>query len=193
MSDPVLHLLVGPNGAGKSTLFETVVEPATHLQFVNADQIAVQRWPEDPSGRSYDAAAVAANQRTELLRARRSFATETVFSHPSKLEFVQAAHEAGYLVTLHVVAVPEALAVARVASRVKNGGHPVPARKVRARYRRLWPLVAEAIEIANGALIYDNSVIKPAFRLVASFVDGTLVGEADWPSWTPPALRVAGT
>jgi predicted ABC-type ATPase len=116
-----------------------------------------------------------------------------VFSHPSKLEFVQAAREAGYLVTLHVVAVPEALAVARVASRVKHGGHSVPARKVRARYRRLWPLVVKAIGIADTALAYDNSVIKPAFRLVATFEHGTLVGDADWPDWTPQPLRAAGT
>ena len=189
MADPVLHLLAGPNGAGKSKLSAEVIGPATHLEFVNADDIAAERWPEDPAGRSYDAAVVASDRRAELLAARRSFVTETVFSHESKIELVQQALAAGYLVTLHVVVVPEELAVARVANRVEHGGHAVPEDKVRARFHRLWPLVAEAITLADAAFVYDNSRIKPAFRLVASFDHGVLARDSDWPPWTPPALR----
>jgi predicted ABC-type ATPase len=189
MSDPVLHLLAGPNGAGKSTLYEAVVGPATHLEFVNADAIAAARWPEDPSGRSYEASAVAADRRTELLGQRRSFVTETVFSHQSKLELLRAAMTAGYLVTLHVVMVPEGLAVARVTSRVASGGHTVPEQKIRMRYQRLWPLIAEAIKLVDNAFVYDNTRAKPAFRVVATFERGSLIGAADWPRWTPKLLR----
>jgi predicted ABC-type ATPase len=189
MADPVLHLLAGPDGAGKSKLFAEVIGPATHLEFVNADEIAAQRWPEDPEGRSYDAAMVATERRAELLASRTSFATETVFSHESKVELVQQARAEEYLTTLHVVLVPEELAVARVAKRVEYGGHAVPEDKVRARIHRLWPLVAEAITVVDAALVYDNSKTKPAFRLVASFDHGMLVWEADWPRWTPPVLR----
>lgn len=189
MADPVLHLLAGPNGAGKSTLFAKVIGPATRLEFVNADDIAAQRWPDDSQARSYDAAAVAAKRRAELLDAHASFVTETVFSHESKVELVQDARGAGYLVTIHVVLVPEELAVARVAKRVEYGGHAVPEEKVRTRFHRLWPLVAEAIGVADTALVYDNSRINPAFRLVASFERGSLVGDADWPPWTPSDLR----
>src|SRR5580704_11127980 len=109
MSDPVLQVLAGPNGAGKSTLYELVVGPTTHLEFVNADVIAAERWPEDPAGRSYEAATVAAQRRAALVEQRRSFATETVFSHQSKLEFVRSATAVGYLVTLHIVMIPEKL------------------------------------------------------------------------------------
>lgn len=189
MADPVLHLLAGPNGAGKSKLFAEVIGPATHLDFVNADEIAAQRWPEDPEGRSYDAAVLAAARRAELLGARTSFVTETVFSHQSKVELVQQAHAAGYLVTLHIVLVPEELAVARVVKRVQYGGHAVPEAKVRSRFQGLWPLIAEAITVADVALVYDNSTIKPAFRLVATFDHGAIVGDADLPQWTPPTLR----
>jgi predicted ABC-type ATPase len=189
MADPVLHLLAGPNGAGKSTLFEGVIGPTTHLDFVNADNIAQERWPDDPASRSYDAAVIAAERRAELIAARRSFATETVFSHSSKLELVHAAIDAGYLVTLHVVIVPETLAVARVASRVEVGGHTVPEEKVRERYSRLWPLVASAIEVVDSAFVYDNSRGDEPFRVVASFDHGLIVGDAHWPLWTPKALR----
>lgn len=192
MPDPVLHLLVGPNGAGKSTLYDTVIGPATHLELVNADVIAAQRWPDDPAGKSYDAAVVAAERRAELIEAGMSFATETVFSHESKLELVRVAVDAGYLVTLHVVLVPEALAVARVTNRVGLGGHTVPEDKIRERYLRLWPLVSTAIGIVDNATVYDNSGAGRPFRVIATFEHGSAVGEPDWPAWTPEALIDAG-
>jgi predicted ABC-type ATPase len=192
MSDPVLHLLAGPNGAGKSTLYDTVIGPATHLEFVNADLIAAQRWPEDAAGKSYDAAVVAAGRRSELIEDRTSFVTETVFSHESKLELVHAAVDAGYLVTLHVVMVPEPLAVARVANRVGIGGHTVPEHKIRQRYVRLWPLLVSAIGVVDNATVYDNSRADRPFRVVATFGHGSVVREPDWPAWTPEALRKAG-
>ncbi|HVV29633.1 MAG TPA: zeta toxin family protein [Mycobacteriales bacterium] len=189
MPDPVIHLLAGPNGAGKSTLYETVIAPATHLEFVNADVIAAERWPEHRSERSYDAATAAAERRRQLIDARKSFVTETVFSHDSKLELVRSATAAGYLVWLHVVLVPEELAVARVRNRVAVGGHAVPENKVRGRYQRLWPLVTAAIGVADHAVLYDNSRARPPFRVAAVFEHGLLVGVPDWPAWTPRRLR----
>lgn len=192
MPDPVLHLLVGPNGAGKSTLYEVMVGPATHLEFVNADLIALERWPDEAFERSYDAAVAAAARRAELIEDRTSFVTETVFSHGSRLELVQSAADAGYLITLHVVAVPEELAVARVRARIEVGGHPVAEDRIRARFHRLWPLVGEAIGLVESAILYDNSRSKPSFRVIATFQRGLPVGAPDWPVWAPEPLREAG-
>lgn len=188
MSDPVLHLLAGPNGAGKTTFHDRVLGPATGMPFVNADQLAALRWPGDELARGHDAARLAAEDRAALFAARRSFITETVFSHVSKLEMVDRAQSLGYLVTLHVVMVPEALSVLRVPERVRNGGHDVPEQKVRARWHRLWPLVADAIAVANEAHLYDNSSARFPYRRVASFWRGAPVGAAEWPAWTPPVL-----
>lgn len=188
MSDPVLHVLAGPNGAGKSAFYQLILAPATHLEFVNADEIAAQRWPDDPIGKSYDAALIAAARRMALIDARTSFITETVFSHDSKLELVRSATEAGYLVSLHIVLVPEALAVARVANRVGHGGHDVPEEKIRQRYQRLWPLVIAAIGVVTNAIVYDNSRIAEPFRVAARFDHGSIVGEPEWPSWAPDVL-----
>lgn len=184
MADPVLHLLAGPNGSGKSTLWARVLEPVLHLEFVNADEIAAQRWPEDPARHAYEAAAVAATRREELLTTRGSFATETVFSHSSKIGLVAAAADSGYLVTLHVVAVPLTLAVARVEDRVLNGGHAVPVGKVRARYGRLWAHIAEAIPLAERCFVYDNTTAATPFLVVAEFERGSLL-RSDWPVWMP--------
>jgi predicted ABC-type ATPase len=189
MPDPVLHLIAGPNGAGKSTLFDLVIGPATGLELVNADVIAADRWPGDAAAHAYDASQLAAERRDELLADRASFITETVFSHESKVELVRAAVGAGYLVTLHVVLVPEALAVARVPNRVEHGGHDVPEEKIRSRYARLWPLIAEAIALVEAAEVYDNTSTSDPFRVVARFERGVPVAKPSWPPWTPKALR----
>ncbi|HUP73884.1 MAG TPA: zeta toxin family protein [Acidimicrobiales bacterium] len=188
MSDPVLHVLAGPNGAGKSAFFEYVLGPATHLEFVNADEIAAQRWPDDPIYKSYDAALLASARRMALIEAGTSFITETVFSHDSKLDLVRSAIDAGYLVSLHVILVPEALAVARVASRVVLGGHDVPEHKIRQRYVRLWPLVVAAIGVVGNTIVYDNSRASDPFRIAARFDHGSLIGEPEWPPWAPDVL-----
>ncbi len=190
--DPVLHVLAGPNGAGKSTFFTKVLGPATCLPFVNADLIAAEHWPDDTAAHAYDAAALAQQVREVLIAARESFVAETVFSHESKVDFVRAARAAGYHTTLHVLLVPEDGAVARVADRVANrDGHDVPEAKVRSRYRRLWGHVATAIAIVDTAYVYDNTSSTRAFRRIATFTNGLLVGAADWPEWTPVALRAA--
>ena len=188
MSDPVLHLIVGPNGAGKTTFYERVLQPVTQLPFVNADLIAAKKWPKDQAARSYDAAQLAAAQRTRLLKQRRSFVTETVFSHPSKLNLLREAAAGGYLVTVHAILIPEDLAVARVPLRVSLGGHAVPEDKIRARYQRLWPHVVEAITLVDELTVYDNSRARRPFRVVARYRDGRPVKAPDWPPWTPGAL-----
>jgi predicted ABC-type ATPase len=187
VSTPVLHVLAGPNGSGKSTFVREVLAPATHLPFINADEIAEQRWPGRAEEHAYDASAAAAAARDQAIAARRSVITETVFSHPSKVDLINRGLEAGYLVELHVMLVPEDLAVARVAHRVALGGHTVPEDKVRQRYRRLWGLVAQARQIVDRATFYDNTSSKP-FRPVAVYERGRPVGTPAWPTWAAPEI-----
>ena len=189
MTTPVLHLLAGPNGAGKTTFYEEIVYPATRLPFINADLIARELWPGDPGSHAYEAAAEAAARRQAEIDARRSFVTETVFSHPSKLDLLRAAGAAGYRSYLHVVLIPEDLAVARVAVRVETGGHDVPEEKIRSRFRRLWNLVRQAVDLADESEVLDNARAGTPFRRVARYHRGELVGPAEWPPWTPPELR----
>jgi predicted ABC-type ATPase len=189
--DPVLYVLAGPNGAGKSTLFEKVIGPETGLPFVNADEIARREFGSSAPRLSYQAAELAEEERQARIRNRESFVTETVFSHRSKVELLDTARAAGYRVELRVVMVPEDLTVFRVRSRVRVGGHDVPEDKIRSRYRRLFPLVLEAIAKVDAAVVYDNSSPTDRLRKVARFETGQLVGEADWPAWTPAEMRDA--
>lgn len=188
MATPVLHLLAGPNGVGKSTFVAEVLQPETHLALVNADVIAAERWPGAELEHAYDASEAAAEMRRTMMGEHASFITETVFSHVSKVDLVADLVALGYLVHLHVILVPPTLPVARVALRVQQGGHDVPTDKIRARYERLWPLVAAARKLADRTTVYDNTSAEHPFREIAVYDRGRLVGEATWPTWTPPAL-----
>jgi len=182
-------LVVGPNGAGKSTFVALTLAPLIPRSvFVNADEIAKQRWPDDPLSHAYDAARTAAETRSRLIELGRPFIAETVFSHPSKLDLVRAARTADYTVVLHVFLIPEDLAVERVNRRVLAGGHDVPEDKIRERYRRLWALVAAAATQSDTATVYDNSR-REGPRIVAQMSGGIAVGSPSWPSWTAEALR----
>jgi len=180
-----LHLVIGPNGSGKTTFVkEFLALELPGYVYINADEIAKARWPADSDAHAYEAAEVAAETRAHLIASGRSFIAETVFSHRSKLDLIRSARGAGYQVVLHVMLVPEELAVRRVAYRVQAGGHDVPERKIRERYHRLWPLVAQAISLADRAVLYDNSRRAGPVK-IADFFGGVLIGSATWPEWAP--------
>lgn len=188
-----LDLVVGPNGAGKSTFIAFTLAPLLPGSLVvNADEIARQRWPEDPASHAYDAARIAADTRAKLIELGRSFIAETVFSHPSKLDLIHAAHGAGFTVVLHVLLIGEDLAVERVRHRVTAGGHNVPEAKIRQRHQRLWIPVAEAIVLSDLATVYDNSRLRGP-RIVARLSGGLTIGAPEWPTWAPENLRARWT
>ncbi|MBB2992839.1 putative ABC-type ATPase [Mycolicibacterium iranicum] len=183
-----LDLVVGCNGAGKSTFVELTLAPLLpRSMFVNADEIAKRQWPDAAAEHSYEAAQIAARTRTKLIELGESFIAETVFSHPSKLELIDAADAAGYTVVLHALLIPEKLAVERVRHRVRAGGHHVPEEKIRERYQRLWSLVATAASRSTSATFYDNSASRGP-RIVAQMAAGYAIGSPTWPQWTPSAL-----
>lgn len=194
MRVPLLHLLAGPNGAGKSTYVSHVLRRVNPLMpVVNADEIAAATWPASPGEHSYEAARLAAAQRRGLMDDRRSFITETVFSHPSKLDLMDDALHHGYLVHLHIIIVPLDVTLARAAFRVEHGGHTVPEEKIRERYERLWALLAQARDRADHTHVLDNSSSAEPFRRVATYERGRQVGSAAWPTWAPPELRRSDT
>jgi predicted ABC-type ATPase len=71
--------------------------------------------------------------------------------------------------------------------RVAAGGHDVPLEKIRGRFARLWANVAEAITLADTTDVWDNST-HDGPRMVALFSDGVIVGNPQWPGWTPGEL-----
>jgi predicted ABC-type ATPase len=182
---PTLFLIAGPNGAGKSTFYDTVLKPRVQAPFINADMIQRDELKDTCLKASYEAAKIASTRRDAYLRSGHSFVTETVFSHPSKLEMLSTARKAGFrIVIFHLHLGSADLAVARVAARVEEGGHPVPEDKIRERYARNQQLIHDAIGLADKGAVYDASRLNQAPRLLAK----TSLGQADWvtqdlPEW----------
>jgi len=108
--------------------------------------------------------------RHALIRAKKRFSFETVFSHESNLEDMRLAADAGYKVYLYFVSTesPE-INKYRVALRVKNGGHNVPADRIENRYYRSLDYLHDAAEIAYQAYFFDNSVDDEPYKVSGHF------------------------
>lgn len=184
-----LWILVGGNGAGKSTFFRLYLKPLG-FPFINADVLARELYPEDPEGHSYEAARHADQMREDLLLEGGSFCFETVFSHPSKVDFLGRAKALGYqiiMVFVHVDLVD--LNRARISQRVSEGGHHVPDDKVASRIPRTLENVKRAIPLCDQVRILDDSREDDPLRPVVTLVNGQLPEPApELPDWLEDLL-----
>ncbi len=179
-----LWLLVGGNGAGKSTFYRLFLQDAS-ISFINADLIAKQIAPDSPEAHSYEAAAIAAKLRSSYLKKGISFCFETVFSHPSKIDFVAEAKSLGYeIILVYIHLQSSELNLARIAQRVSEGGHSVPEEKVLARIPRTVRNVHDVLPLVDIAQIYDNSSFQEPFKRVARLTKGTIALQINpLPEW----------
>jgi predicted ABC-type ATPase len=153
-------------------------------EFVNADTIALGLSAYRPEAAAFAAGRVMLERLDQLARAREDFAFETTLSGRTYLRWLELLRAGGYRVHLVFLALssPE-LALARVAERVRKGGHDVPEAVVRRRFAAgLRNLVACYLDVVDSWHVYDNSnLAKP--RLLASRAPGSPaqgVGSAAW-------------
>ena len=107
---------------------------------------------------AYSAAIISDFIREENLKTGNDFSFETVMSHPDKLEFLKKAVMSGYHVYLYFISTDDVrVNIARVKTRVKNGGHNVPEDKIRNRYIRSLELLYYALKICYKSYLFDNS------------------------------------
>ncbi len=184
-------MLAGGNGAGKSTFYRNRLEPAG-VAFVNADRIAVELDPARPAVASLEAARIAMARVERLIGDGRSFAYESVFSHPSKVDLLAAARRAEYDIVLVYIHLDDAaLNRSRVAQRVRQGGHTVSDDKIVSRLPRTLVNVSRAVPLANDVLLFDNSSVDDPFVLVARMRHDELTVHVDpLPVWARSVLAL---
>jgi replicative DNA helicase len=163
-------MIAGPNGAGKTTLTDRLRREGIDFgEYINPDDIA-KGLSGTPVERSAKAQKIADEKREDCISAKRSFTFETVMSHPSKVEILVRAKEAGFFVQLYFIGTDDPRTnIDRVANRVAEGGHDVPSDKIVSRWHRTMGLVHEAIRSVDDAFVFDNSVagfVAAAPRLV---------------------------
>lgn len=172
---PNVYVIAGPNGAGKTT-FATDYLPSfvNCREFVNADLIAWGLSPFAPETQAVRAGRLVLTRIKELAAVGADFAFETTLSGRTYAPILAGLREGGYRIHLFFLWLPDAdLAVARVANRVRQGGHDVPEPAIRRRFNAgLKNLGVLYAPLAGGWWIFDASRQPPT--LVARYQGGSL-------------------
>lgn len=208
---PCIWVLAGTNGAGKSSIGGEFLRRAGGDYF-NPDEVARRIRGANPGYTQAQANAAAwgegVRQLEEAIRRRREHFFETTLGGETFTRMLELALAAGYEVRIWYVGLrsPE-LHIARVAARVRKGGHDIPEGDIRRRYDnsrrnliRLLPRLTELRLHDNSAEADPTSRKIPAPRLILHMQRGKILGPADLthtPEWAKPivsaALKPAGT
>ncbi len=192
---PAFLIIAGPNGSGKSTAYQqSIVEMSGRsFRIINPDLFAarIAALEQLPT----QEANLEAVRRIEAwletsLMAGHTISVETVLSTDKYRRLVTMAKKTGHQFQLVYVMLddPE-LNIARIETRVANGGHAVPDDKVRARYWRSLEQLPWFLDQADQAFIYDNSGAVP--RLVGEKKNARIRVEVDAPAPLRTALKIA--
>ncbi len=161
---PRVLIIAGPNGAGKTTFArEFLPQEADCPIFVNADLIAAGLAPFAPETEAIRAGRLMLAEIERHFTARESFAFETTLSGRGYLRSIRRWQAAGYQTKLIFLSLqfPEE-AIARVAERVRQGGHDVPEATIRRRYQagiaNFYTLYAPLVD---AWVLYDNTFSEP--------------------------------
>ncbi len=129
-------IIAGPNGAGKTTFARSFLPAEARCpRFLNADLIAAGLSPFSPESAAIKAARLMLHEMQECAGRRESFAFETTLAGLAYVRHIRQWQALGYHVSLFFLTLPSAeMAIARVAERVKQGGHHIPDNVVRRRF-----------------------------------------------------------
>jgi predicted ABC-type ATPase len=164
MAERKVIIIAGPNGAGKTTFArEFLPNEAGCPQFLNADLIAAGLAPFAPESAALPAARLMLAELERHFQTGQSFAFETTLSGRAYLRHIARWRAAGYRVELIFLRLASAdEAVARVAQRVKQGGHHIPEAVIRRRFAAgLDNLSRHYAPAVDAWALYDNSGEEP--------------------------------
>jgi predicted ABC-type ATPase len=163
--EPTVYIIAGPNGAGKTT-FATEYLPdfVQCREFVNADLIAAGLSPFAPETQAMRAGRLLLTRIKELSTAHRNFGFETTLAGRSYVKVLSDLKTARYRLVLFFLWLPSAdLAVARVANRVRQGGHGIPEGTIRRRFNAgLRNLFDSYRRLMDDLWLYDASESPPS-------------------------------
>jgi len=136
MSNQKIVIIAGPNGAGKTTFArEFLPNEAGCPVFVNADLIAAGISPFRPELAAFRAGRLMLQEIARHAADGRSFAFETTLSGLTYARMIDGWRSDGYTVKMIFLSLGTAEeAIARVAMRVRQGGHDIPADTIRRRF-----------------------------------------------------------
>jgi len=131
-----IMIIAGPNGAGKTTFARSFLpEEAQCPRFINADLIAAGLSPFAPETAAIKAGRLMLHEINDCVQRGESFAFETTLSGKGYLRKIPEWKLKGYHLSLFFLALPnKEVAIARVAERIRQGGHSIPEAVIRRRF-----------------------------------------------------------
>jgi predicted ABC-type ATPase len=164
MNTQNIYIIAGPNGAGKTTFARSFIPNMANVtQFINADLIAYGLSPFTPERESIQAGKLMLRQIGKFVNSGESFCFETTLSGRSYARMIPQWRTSNFIVRLIFLALPnEETAIARVATRVRQGGHSIPEDVIRRRFAagfNNFHTIYKAL--VDGWSLYDNSGQAP--------------------------------
>jgi len=188
---PHVFVIAGPNGAGKSTAAPALLRDLLGVaEYVNADLIAQGLSAFDTQSVAFQAGRVMLERLRQLAARRRHFAFETTLATRGYLPWLRSMRADGFELDLAFLWLPSPeMAVARVAERVRRGGHDVPEAVIRRRYQRgLDNFFRLYRPIAHRWWLFGNAT-EDAPRLIARGSTGTATEIHDGQVWNQLSER----
>ncbi len=164
-----LYIIAGPNGAGKTTASFTILPEIFNCkEFVNADEIARGISPFNPENVAFQSGRIMLLRINELLEEKKSFAFETTLATKSFIKFIEKAKNKGFeVILLFLQLSSENLAIERVKTRVKEGGHNIPKSIIKRRFKNgLHNFFKLYISKVDKWFLVDNS--EESFIFIAN-------------------------
>jgi predicted ABC-type ATPase len=127
MKNPNLYIIAGPNGAGKTTFARKFLPLYAKCdRFVNADSLA-SGLSLSPQQAALRAGRLLLDEIHRLSKEKQDFGFETTLSGKAYVSFLTRLKSQDYSIHLFFLWIPDIkLSLARIAERVKRGGHDIP-------------------------------------------------------------------
>ena len=156
-------IIAGPNGAGKTTFARNFLpKEAQTYQFINADLIAAGLSPFNPDLAAFKAGRIMLSEIEAVSLSGHNFAFETTLSGVHYLTQIKRWQNLGYTVKLWFIKLSTSdLAIERVKSRVKQGGHDIPHATILRRFTSGLKNLEKFKLIVDYWVIFDGDVDIP--------------------------------
>jgi len=200
-----LFVLAGVNGAGKSSVAGAAVRAAGG-EYFNPDEATARIMAVNPGATLSQANVAAWLQGKRLLKRaiaeRLNYAFETTLGGSTITRLLGQALDAGVEVHVRYVGLEGVdLHIARVRTRVAEGGHDIPEEKIRERYVHSRHNLIRLLPRLTDLTIFDNSAEsppeqggRPEPRLLLRTATGAVLQTAPLdsiPEWAKPIVMTA--